>query len=150
MPQQADTRKDSLSELGQPVIRNRIRQLLVHTPWYMIEGQARLAADCGVSPSAISRLVTGRASPSYRLVVAITRAFSERLGKPIDARDIFTTDGTFPEPSACRLCECRGCFPDEAYDRHGNLTDAYKNARPGDWSLSPPLPGHGRNDICNF
>lgn len=126
-------------------VSNRIRALLVHIPHYCFEGQARLARDAGVSRSTISRLINGRINPSFRLVRAVTDALSRRLDEgadypvplPLDPREVFTTEGApYPTPSACTLCGCRGCLPEEAYDRSGNRRPDWKDARPGDWSRS--------------
>ncbi|MES2461989.1 MAG: helix-turn-helix transcriptional regulator [Armatimonadota bacterium] len=112
--------------------------MLLHIPWYSIEGQARLAADVRVSRSTISRLINGRITPSYSLVMKVTDAVSRRLGKPIDARDLFTTDGSYPTSSACALCDCDGCLPPWAWDeRRDRLRPEWQTARPGDWSRSP-------------
>ena len=120
-----------------PLIHNRLRALLLHIPWYSIEGQARLAADLHVARSTVSRLVNGRFTPSYRLVEKVTQAVSQRMGKAIDARDLFTTDGTYPTPSACALCDCSGCLPPWAWDeRWDRLRPEWRDARPGDWSMS--------------
>ena len=121
-------------------IQNRLRAVLLHVPWYMIEGQARLAADVRVSRSTISRLMNGRFIPSYQLVEKVTEAVSKRLGYPVDARDLFTTDGTYPTESACELCECRGCLPPWAWDeRSDRMRPEWRDARPGDWSRTPPI-----------
>lgn len=129
--------------LRQGRIQNRLRAVLLHVPWYMIEGQSRLAADIRVSRSTISRLMNGRIQPSYRLVEKVTEAISHRLGETIDARDLFTitTDGTYPTPSACDLTGCGGCLPPWAWDeRRDSLKPEWKDARPGDWSVSASLP----------
>lgn len=117
---------------------NRIATILVHTPWYSICGQSRLAADLGVSRSTVTRIVSGRSRPSVALAQRIAETLSHRLGRPLSVEDIFSEDGSYTEPSGCRLCGCGGCMPDDAYDRRGNLKLAFRNLRPGDWSLSLP------------
>ena len=117
-------------------IQNRVRVLLVHIPIFSIRGQARLAEDVGVSRSTISRLVGGRINPSYRLARAVTDALEKRLGRPLDIRDVFSTDGTYPTPSGCALCRCGGCLPEAAWGDDGVLKREWKGARPGDWSLA--------------
>jgi len=121
----------------QPV-QNRVRVLLVHIPKLSIRGQARLAAEVGVSRSTVSRLVNGRINPSYRLARGVTDALERFLGRPLDMRDVFSTDGTYLTPSGCALCRCGGCLPEEAYDREANLRPQWRDQRPGDWSFSPP------------
>ena len=122
-----------------PRVQNRVRVLLTHIPMFSVQGQARLAARAGVSRSTVSRLVRGRISPSYHLARAVTAALERQIGYPLDMRDVFTTDGTYPTPSGCALCRCRGCLPEEAYDAEGDLRPEWRGQRPGDWSLARPL-----------
>lgn len=119
-------------------VHNRIRTIMIHVPRYSFQGQARLAADAGVSRSTISRLLRGRTSPSFRLARAVTAALEKHLGRPLDPRELLSPDGSYPTPSGCDLTGCRGCFPDEAYDAEGNLRSEYEGLRPGDWSLAQP------------
>jgi len=118
--------------------QNRVRVLLVHIPKLSIRGQARLAAEVKVSRSTISRLVGGSINPSYRLARGVTDALGRMLGKPLDMREVFSTDGTYLTPSGCALCRCRGCLPEDAWDEDGTLKPDWKDARPGDWSLARP------------
>lgn len=122
---------------NQKPIQNRVSVLLVHIPKLSIRGQARLAAEVGVSRSTVSRLVSGRVNPSYWLARAVTTALERHLARPLDMRDVFSTDGTYPTASGCALCRCGGCLPDRAYDREGSLQPEWRDARPGDWSLAP-------------
>jgi DNA-binding XRE family transcriptional regulator len=119
-------------------IQNRVAVLLVHIPIFSIRGQARLAEDIGVSRSTISRLVSGRINPSYRLARAVTDALERRLGRPLDMRDIFSTDGTYLTPSGCGLCQCNGCLPEQAWGEDGTLKPEWRGARPGEWSCARP------------
>ena len=119
-------------------VRNRVRVLLVHIPAFSIQGQARLADAAAVARSTISRLVNGRISPSYRLARAVTDALEKRLGQPLDIRDVFTTDGTYPTPSGCALCRCKGCLPEDAWGEDNVLKSEWRDARPGDWSIARP------------
>jgi transcriptional regulator with XRE-family HTH domain len=119
-------------------VHNRVRAYLVHIPYYTIEGQQRLANDCGVARSTISRIVRGTQSPSYQLAEAVTRAISRRMGVPLDPREVFSADGTYPTPRVCDVTpDCTGCFPDEAYDAEGNMKPEYAAMRPGDWCTYP-------------
>lgn len=120
--------------------RNRLRAVLLHIPWYMMDGPARLAADIHVSRSTVTRLMSGRNVPSPRLARAIARAASRRLGRTIAAREIFRPEGKyFPTASVCELTgTCFNCLPPEAYDeRSDRLRPAWKNASPGDWCRFP-------------
>lgn len=122
-------------------IANRIRAFLLHVPYYSIEGQRRLARDCGVSPSTISRLVRGETTPSYPLAARITQAISRRMGVPVDVRDVFSIDGS-SYPTAC-VCDvtpnCKGCFPPEAYADDGTMLAEYRDLKPGDWCRFLPI-----------
>lgn len=123
-----------------PPICNRLRAVMLHVPWYTIQGQHRLAADCYVSSSTISRLVRNQTSPSYRLARAVTDALARRLGVPLDMRDIFSTDGSYPTACVCDLSpSCTGCFPPEALDDDGQFTPAFVGLKPGDWCTYPAL-----------
>lgn len=142
-------------------VRHRINEIMLHTVRYAFEGQARLAEDVGVSRSTVSRLLGGRRQPTYelarRIVAALDAALEDRPpgAPPLDAREVFSPDGTYPTPSACDLCGCDGCLPDAYYDRHGSLRPEYRSARPGDWSVSPlqradsPAEGSSRMKIYN-
>lgn len=122
-------------------IQNRVSVLLVHIPRLSIQGQARLAVEVGVSRSTISRLARGRINPSYRLARGVTDVLERMLGRPLDMREVFSTDGTYLTPSGCALCRCHGCLPDRAWNEDGCLKPGWKDARPGDWSLAPETPG---------
>lgn len=117
-----------------PVI-NRIFAVMMHTTRYAFKAQARLAADCGVSPSTISRLLTGFSSPSFVLVDAVTKALEKQLGVPLDPRELVSVDGDFPTRFTCDLCRCGGCLPYEAWDEDDHLRPEYKGVRPGEWTL---------------
>lgn len=107
---------------------------MIHTTRYAFKGKARLAADCCVSPSTVCRLILGQCSPSFALVAAITGALERDLGKTIDPRELVSRDGSYPTPSICALCGCRGCLPDEAYDDKDQLKLEYKHLKPGGWT----------------
>lgn len=119
---------------------NRVRIALLHGWRYAFEGQARLAQDVGVSRSTISRLINNQTTPSPALQEKIARALSDDLGVTLQVRDVFSPDNTYPDCSGCRTFGCEGCYPEEAYDRHGNLLPAYDHQLPGDWTLAPAEP----------
>lgn len=119
---------------------NRVRIALLHGWRYAFEGQARLAQDVGVSRSTISRLINNQTTPSQTLQEKIVRALSSDIGIPLRVRDVFSPDGTYPVRSGCRTFGCEGCFPEEAYDRHGNLLPHFEEQQPGDWTLAPAEP----------
>ncbi|MDQ2687672.1 MAG: helix-turn-helix domain-containing protein [Armatimonadota bacterium] len=120
---------------------------MVHAPRYSFQGQARLAADAGVSRSTISRLISGRINPSYRLAQAVTDALEKHLKRPLDLRELLSPDGAYPTASGCALAGCRGCMPEEAYDAEGNLKPEYRDQRPGHWSLA--RPSHPQQPLSN-
>lgn len=122
-----------------PVSHNRVQMVMLHTTRYAFEGQEKLAHDAGVSPSAISRLLSRKAAPSLRLAQAVTDALSCTLGVPLKTSDLFSQDGSYSQPSACELSGCRGCLPEWAYDHKGRRLPQWANAKPGDWSLSPQI-----------
>lgn len=124
---------------------NRVRVLLAHVPRYSIRGQARLAADVGVARSTVSRLVNGRTVPSDGLAREVTAALSRRLGHPLDPRDVFSPTGAYLTPSGCALCGCHGCLPAEAWGTDDVLRPEWQGQRPGDWSLTRPMPDGGQN-----
>ena len=132
MPEQ----KMRYSRISQQRVHNRLLAIMAHTTRYAFKGETRLAQDCGASPSAISRILTGQTSPSYTLAVAITRALEKHTGKRIDPREIISLDGEYPTPSVCDLMGCKGCLPAEAFDEAERLKDEYLQLRPGQWTGS--------------
>ena len=117
-------------------ISNRLRAVLLHLPFYGFESTARLARDTGLAPSTISRIIRGKVSPSYVVVEIITRAISHRLGRPLDARELFSTNGTYPTPLTCELMNCLGCLPPEAWcESTDTLRPRWRRKKPGDWCL---------------
>ena len=123
--------------------RNRIRAIMAHINYLSFEGQARLAREAGISPSAISRLVRGETNPSFTHVLALLRVFEKHLGKRIDPRDILILDGDYPTPSVCELCDCKGCLPDQFYNSDGTIKEEFKHIKPGEWSLLPDVKTEG-------
>lgn len=116
---------------------NRVASVMWHVPWYSINGQIRLTEDIGVSRATISRLVRGRSMPGYLLMQDVTRALQTRLGRPLDLRELFSTDGTYPTPSVCTLVGCQGCLPRLCYNEKTDcLHPQYEQMRPGQWEAS--------------
>lgn len=133
-------RVSNINKINGSQVHNRILALMAHTTRYAFQGETRLANDAGVSKSAVSRLLTGQSSPSFALVVALTKALEKRLGRPLDPRDLISLDGSYPTATACELAGCRGCLPSEAYDEQNRLKLEYKDVKPGQWATSLLLP----------
>ncbi|HEY3412819.1 MAG TPA: helix-turn-helix transcriptional regulator [Armatimonadota bacterium] len=112
---------------------NRIAAIMLHTSRYAFEGQARLAADAGISRSAVSRVLSGFSEPSVYVLLAITGALEIETGRRIDVRDLISADGTYPTPFVCDVVGCMGCLPEQALDEHGNRQPEYAGVKPGQW-----------------
>ncbi|MCW3053462.1 MAG: hypothetical protein JWN14_2632 [Chthonomonadales bacterium] len=112
---------------------NRLSAVMAHTSRYAFKGQARLARDIGVSRSTISRLIAGETRPSLALALKITDRLEQELGQHIDPRDLLSLTGSYPTPSVCDLCGCRGCLPDAAYDADDRRRPLYRTLQPGQW-----------------
>lgn len=117
---------------------NRLSFVLVHVPWYSIEGQARLATDTFLSQATISRIICGINNPSVRTQTVITDAISYRLKIPIAPCELFSPNGLYPTQSCCQLCGCTGCLPPWAWNEDTDeLYPEWRYATPGVWSLGP-------------
>ncbi len=115
----------------------RLRAILLHIPYFSIEGTVRLAVACRVAPSTISRVLRGRVRPDIALRKAIARAISYRNREAIPVREIFPQVGDSLTLSVCELMGCRGCLPPEAWDEERDiLRDTWRGAKPGLWSRS--------------
>jgi len=110
---------------------------MAHTTRYAFKGESRLAADSGVSKSAVNRLIHGQSSPSFALVCALTKALEKHLGTTLDPREVISFDGIYPTASVCELAGCKGCLPTEAYDESNILRPEYRDVEPGQWSVPP-------------
>lgn len=121
---------------------NRLHAVMSHIGYLTFKGKTRLAREAGVSHSVVSRIISGKSSPSFAVVAAITRALEKRLGRQIDPRDIVNFDGAYPTPSVCQLCGCPGCLPDEAYTEDDVLKPQYRGLRSGHWHFDMVSPLH--------
>lgn len=120
-----------------PILHTRLREVMAHTSRYAFKGEARLAADAGVSKSAINRLINKKASSTYWVVLAVTQALEKVLKRSFDPRELVSLDGAYPTGSTCKLVGCRGCQPSEAYDEKGNVRPDFRHLKPGEWALFP-------------
>ncbi len=114
--------------------KNRLRAVMAHTTRYAFLGSARLAADAGISKSALSRLISGKSSPSYEAVAALTSALERSLRRPLDPRDLIAADGEYPTRFVCLAVGCHGCIPECAYDGQGNRKPEFLHLKPGQWT----------------
>lgn len=116
-------------------IRNRLRAVLLHVPYYGTDGAARLASDIFVHRSTISRLMNGKRVPSPAVAKRVAKAILERLLWDIPEWEIFSDAGRFPTSSVCDLVgDCLGCLPPEAWNERTNrLKEEWQHVRPGDW-----------------
>ncbi len=122
----------STSPADRPVT-NRLAAIMAHTSRYSFQGPARLAADLGVPRSTVSRLLSGRTHPSFGLALATLNRLEEATGHSLDAREVFSLDGSYPTPSVCDLLGCRGCLPAEVYDRDDSVKPEFQHLRSGLW-----------------
>jgi hypothetical protein len=114
----------------------RLKSIMDHIGYLSFQGTVRLAREAGVSHSVVSRMIHGKTTASFPVVVAITHALEKRLGRHVDPREILTFDGKYPTPSVCQLCGCRGCLPDAFYTRDDELKPEYRGIKPGAWSTA--------------
>lgn len=119
------------------MLHNRVAAVMLHIPWYSITGPARLARDSGVAKSTISRLLSGKSTPSYRLIMAVTHAIETRANRSLVVHELFSANGVFTTSSVCSLMQCNGCLPGEIYDRFTDeVRPQFRTLRPGTWALS--------------
>lgn len=109
---------------------------MAHTTKYSFWGVSRLAADAGVSSSAVSRLINGMMNPSFAMVARITAALEREFGYRIDPRDLVAENGLFLTRFACDLAACSGCLPERAIDEFGDLKPTFAGVRKGQWVTS--------------
>ncbi len=107
---------------------------MIHTSRYSFKGRSRLARDCGVSKSAISRLLNGHSRPTYYLISRVTDALEREFGRKFGIRDLFSRNGEYPTTFVCDLVGCSGCLPAKSLNDEGQTNPAYKNFKKGFWS----------------
>lgn len=84
---------------------------MVHINGYLLAPVTSLARDAGISHSALSRVLSGQAAPSFSLTCKVARALGRRLGTSLpgshlDPCELFSLDGTYPTASVCDLTGC--------------------------------------------
>ena len=84
---------------------------MIHVNAYLLAPVTSLARDAGVSHSALSRVLSGQAAPSFSLACKVVRALERRLGAALpgghlDPCELFSLDGIYPTASVCDLVGC--------------------------------------------
>lgn len=113
---------------------NRIAAIMVHTRRYAFRGTSRLAADAGLSKSTVSHLVRGKVSPLYSTISSVVKCLELQIQRPLDLREVVSSDGTYPTNCICGLVGCFGCLPDKVYIEDGSLVPGLEDVKPGEWS----------------
>ena len=117
-----------------PRSHNRLAAVMSHTKRFSTRGRSRLAADAGISRSALDRLMAGRTRPSYGLVARVAKVLEEDLGKSLDPRELVSFDGEYRTTFVCRLCGCKGCLPDQAHSESPRVRAKWRDVPPGMWT----------------
>ncbi len=117
-----------------PRSHNRVAAIMAHTTRYAFKGRSRLAADAGISRSALSRLMSGRTKPTYMLLSRITRALESELSRHFDCRELVSENGQYPTTFVCQLLGCPGCLPHQVDSPDQSIRTAYAEVKPGLWS----------------
>lgn len=113
---------------------NRLGAVMTHIYPYCFRGISRLARDCGIAKSTLSRLARGRTDPKYSTVREIVKCFESHLARRLDPSELLSEDGSYPTPYVCELVGCPGCLPDAAYDDFGNHKAQFSHVQAGRWS----------------
>lgn len=113
---------------------NRILAIMSHITRYSFRGTSRLAADAGVSKSTISHLVRGLQIPLYITARRVVKCLEFQLGRSLQSDEVISLDGSYPTPSVCELCRCRGCLPDAIHDEDGSRRARFEDTVPGLWT----------------
>lgn len=92
-------------------VHNRLEAVTIHVNAYLLAPVTSLARDAGVSHSALSRVLSGQAAPSFSLACKVAHALERRLGAALpgghlDPSELFSLDGTYPTASVCELVGC--------------------------------------------
>jgi hypothetical protein len=113
---------------------NRVAAIMLHTARYSCCPTSRLAGDVGVAKSTISHLVHGRTNPLYSTAARVVKCLERELGHPLDVREVFSEDGSYPTSAVCKVANCPGCLPDGIYELDGSRKVEFKEVVPGKWS----------------
>lgn len=113
---------------------NRVAAIMAHTTRYAFKGRSRLAADAGISRSALSRLMSGRTRPTYIVASRIANVLEKELGRRFDCRELVSENGQYPTTFVCELLGCPGCLPHQVDSPDPRVRAAFAGVRPGTWS----------------
>ena len=125
---------NNLTRPKRPRSHNRVAAVMAHTTKYAFKGRARLAADAGVSRSALTRLMSGARWPGHVIVGRIAGVLERELGKRIDCRELVSETGEYPTRFVCELVGCRGCKPPQFYSPNPAVEASYADVKPGFWT----------------
>lgn len=119
---------------------NRVAAMMLHTKWYSSCPTSRLAHDAGVAKSTICKMMHGRANPLYSTTLRVVKCLERDLGLPLDHREVFSEDGSYPTQFVCAVVGCRGCGPPIVYGHGTEVKEALRSLRSGQWT----------GDTCEF
>lgn len=135
-------RSQRISSIRRPpsLVHNRVLAVMVHIPWYTVQGISRLARDSDLGKSTVWELVQGNGFPPYATLLKVSRALSRRHGKPIPVEEIAILAGeAFKTKYPCELMSCRGCLPPWAWTDDDWLRPAFGTLQSGRWTqIGPP------------
>jgi hypothetical protein len=112
---------------------NRVRAITLHGSRYSSYPVSHLAVDSGVAKSTISHLVHGRTNPLYSTALQVVKCLEADLGQPLDLREVFSGNGSYPTPSVCQLLGCPGCTPPWFFN-DVELKPQFRQLQMGRWS----------------
>ena len=115
-----------------PQLYHRLPAVLRHVPRYAIDGPIKLARDVGIGKTTIYDIIHRRRAPGYWIVIKITHLLGVKLGKRLHTDDLFSLTGDYPT-SACEVCGCKGCLPDEVFNPDGSRKPEYAHLKGGDF-----------------
>ena len=113
---------------------NRVAAIMLHTSRYSCYPTSRLAADTGVAKSTISHLVHGRTNPLYSTAARAVKCLERELGRPLDLREVFSEDGSYPTPFVCPLVGCPRCLPEVVLDADYSRKPELGFVKAGEWT----------------
>lgn len=117
-----------------PRSHNRLAAVMVHTRRYAFLGRSRLAADAGISRSALGRLMAGRTRATYSTITKLARILEKEIGRKLDPRELVSEDGQYPTPYICDLVGCAGCLPEQTESKELAVRKYFRALQRGSWT----------------